>query len=307
MKSSNEKRLPQAGGLVQNDFCVAYDTAVSSLRCIPALRHVSREKLCEAALDITIVAFGIRTGYLFDAFAMRDRRVSLKDVLVEYLTGLREVNQHFRDVVIAYEMHAEQLFFVNVQKLGNHVSTDERPLSTTGTDAQRRTSVTYILLRGSRAQITEAPPGVQSLIHKAVSDFNNGRASPVINLAAEEPAQDIGTLVAFAASILDFPVAYVPACCGDTAYLAGVPLDVYECVLVIDDDADAMRSYGLPRQHTVIKFSCPQHIARTITGLFPETLVHDLRIRLRDRLHTASVPGKVVVKHSMEILDRVAL
>ncbi|KAH9891590.1 hypothetical protein C8Q73DRAFT_699932 [Cubamyces lactineus] len=307
MKPCNDNQMPEDRQARRKNFCGAYHAAVSSLRNIVALRHVSREKLREAALDITIVAFGVRTGYLFDAFAIRDRRISLKDVFVEYLTALRAANQQFCDLVIVYEPHAEQLFVVNIHKLRNLVSANEHPRSATGADAQRRASVIYVLLDGSSAQATEAPLEVQSLIHKVASDFDNEGAPLAISLANVELAQDIGTMVAFAACILDFPVAYVPTSGGNTAYLAGVPLHVYQCVLVVDEDENASQSYGLPRRHTAIKFSCPQHVAQTNSGLLPETLVHNLKTRLEEQLQAAGFPGRVVVEHSTETLDRVAL
>ncbi|KAI0661939.1 hypothetical protein C8Q70DRAFT_613835 [Cubamyces menziesii] len=288
----------------RNNLCAAYHTALSSLRCILALRHVSREKLCQAALDITIVAFGIRTGYLFDAFAIRDRRISLKDVLVEYLAVLRKADRRFENAVIVYEPHAEQLFFVNTQRLRDLLSFEEPPRSTTSTEAP---SVIYIALDGSQAQVTEPPAMVKSLMHTVTARTEDGQAPPMISLIHEGHVQDIGSLVAFAACLLDFPVAYVPTSGGDTAYLAGVPLDVYECSLVIDNDTDALRPYELPRRHTVTKFSCPQHVAQRITALSPETMAHNLRTRLEVRLQAAGFPGRVVVKHSTETLDRVAL
>ncbi|KAI8994134.1 hypothetical protein BD414DRAFT_274381 [Trametes punicea] len=126
-------------------------------------------------------------------------------------------------------------------------------------------------------------------------------------LSLEEDEYDLntGTLVAFAACVLDFPVAYVPTSDSDTAYLAGAPLDVYQCVL--EADPIATTRFELPNKHVVIKFSCPQNIAQTDEELHPEALVSRLETQLGDRMQAAGFPGRVTVRHSTETLDRVGL
>lgn len=52
--------------------------------------------------------------------------------------------------MIVYEPHAEQLFFVNTQRLRDLLSIEEPTPSTTSTEAP---SVIYIALTGSQAQV----------------------------------------------------------------------------------------------------------------------------------------------------------
>ncbi|KAJ2977574.1 hypothetical protein NUW54_g11402 [Trametes sanguinea] len=271
----------------QGQFCATYSAAISSLRNLSDVKHVSQERLRQVALDMTIVAFGIRsdiyncdpTGYLFDAFAIRDKRTTLKRVLEEYLARLRKVVERFTDVVLVREPHSEQIFFVNARELRERalrtsldiVSTDSNP---------SEDGVLYVRLEGSHAEVSFIPQ------HRTADNDSYSsqlfpppaQLEPLLVQIAEafalNPAQvalslpeglDIGIMVAFAAYILNFPVAYVPTSGSDTAYLAGVPLDVYECVLETDSATTDMT-----RRHTMIKFSCPQHISLTTRELSPE-------------------------------------
>ncbi|KAI0768996.1 hypothetical protein BD413DRAFT_558874 [Trametes elegans] len=112
-------------------------------------------------------------------------------------------------------------------------------------------------------------------------------------------------MVAFAACILEFPVAYVPTSGeNDGPFLAGVPLDVYEGVLEANTSVTPV---GLPGRHILIKFSCPQHIGRGAHNFRPEAVVSGLKGKLDERLRSAAFPGTVTVKHYTETLDRVAL
>lgn len=110
-------------------------------------------------------------------------------------------------------------------------------------------------------------------------------------------------MVAFAASILEFPVAYVPTADGSGAFLAGIPLDVYECVL----EVDTRRSVEVPDKHVMLKFSCPQDVARIEAELHPEAMIDRLQALFKTRLSEVAFPGTVSVYHSIETLDRVAL
>ena len=87
-------------------------TVYDTMRAMPAVRHVSHAKLQQVSRDIAIVALkfrfvftsylvedsitdektaSVRSAYLFDAFTLRDRKISLKDFFTELLTNLREV------------------------------------------------------------------------------------------------------------------------------------------------------------------------------------------------------------------------
>ena len=69
-------------------------------------------------------------------------------------------------------------------------------------------------------------------------------------------------MVALAACLLEFPVAYVPTGDGSKPFLAGVPLDVYECVLVQNESQH-------PLEHIMLTFSCPQTVAGDPPDLQP--------------------------------------
>lgn len=106
-------------------------------------------------------------------------------------------------------------------------------------------------------------------------------------------------MVALAACLLEFPVAYVPISGGSDPFLAGVPLDVYECVLV--------QTSPHALEHVMLKFSCPQTMAAKAPELRPEALMERLRMRFADRLEQVAFPGTLVVRHRVETKDRVAL
>ncbi|KAI0670837.1 hypothetical protein C8Q78DRAFT_1032257 [Trametes maxima] len=122
----------------------------------------------------------------------------------------------------------------------------------------------------------------------------------------DDRTQNIGIMVAFAACILEFPVAYVPMVeKGGDPFLAGVPLDVYECILEVD--ASAGLQTGLPDRHIMLKFSCPQPVRLGLHHLDPEAIASDLTQRFEKRIGEAGFPGRMVVRHLTETSDRVAL
>ncbi|KAI0712095.1 hypothetical protein C8Q76DRAFT_796981 [Earliella scabrosa] len=89
-------------------------TVYDTMRVMPAVRHVSHAKLQQVSRDIAIVALKIRSAYLFDAFALRDRKISLKDLFTKLLTNLREAVHAFQDVSVLHDSGSEQLFFISV-------------------------------------------------------------------------------------------------------------------------------------------------------------------------------------------------
>lgn len=107
-------------------------------------------------------------------------------------------------------------------------------------------------------------------------------------------------MVALAACLLEFPVAYVPTGDGSKPFLAGVPLDVYECVLVKNEPQH-------PLEHIMLKFSCPQTVSGDPPDLQPAALVEQLKSRFTERLDQAAFQGMLVVRHHVETKDRVAL
>lgn len=101
--------------------------------------------------------------------------------------------------------------------------------------------------------------------------------------------------------LIGYPVAYVPASPNQVSFLSNVPLDVYECLLTFDN------SLQVSNPHTLLKFSCPSGIAKEHHVLGPSCIIERLTATFQLRLQRA-VPGtELVVRHSSETLDRVAL
>jgi hypothetical protein len=107
------------------------------------------------------------------------------------------------------------------------------------------------------------------------------------------------TMVPLAALLLEYPVAYVPSPDPQLAFLNNVQLDVYECILVIDND------HG---RYPLLKFSCPSNLAKDHPNrLGPSHIVALLRENFEDRLEK-SVPGAMLfITQGRETKDRLAL
>ncbi|KAI0822227.1 hypothetical protein BC628DRAFT_682828 [Trametes gibbosa] len=278
------------------DFSHVYTSAMSCLRKLSALRHVSRDKLVLFSMDLCIVACGIRLGYLFDAFAIRDRRKEPKDVLDNCLTELQKEIPLFRSVSLVHESASDQIFFINVRWLQKFCKSGEGDSFVSAT--------TFVAVQGSTAQVASPPPGLATLLTNLAHWSGREQLQGTCPLSADKNI-DIGTLIAFAACILQFPVAYVPVPQGEDAFLAGVPLDVYECVLQVD--ASLGSDANPPEKHVMSKFSCPQAISGEKAELRPKEIVRKLGACFEGRLKEARFPGSMRVRHSVETLDRVAL
>jgi hypothetical protein len=106
------------------------------------------------------------------------------------------------------------------------------------------------------------------------------------------------TTVPLAALLLEYPVAYVPSSNSQVPFLNNVQLDVYECILDIDND----------QSHLLLKFSCPSHLAEAHPDrLGSSHIIEYLRGNFEDRFEK-SVPGATLcITHSRETKDRLAL
>lgn len=93
--------------------------------------------------------------------------------------------------------------------------------------------------------------------------------------------------------LLGYCVAYVPD--ADDAFLSQTLLDVYACRVRAPD-----------LEHSFLKFSCPTALAVTHPErLAPTRIVASLTTRFEPRLRELGL--ELIVEHSMEIMDRVAL
>ena len=105
-------------------------------------------------------------------------------------------------------------------------------------------------------------------------------------------------LIPLAAFLLEYPVGYVPRDTNQTTFLSNTPLDVYECVLVLEDSE---------MEHTLLKFSCPQCVSQSVARLAPEEVQRRLVGRFQPRVEAVDYPGRLEVRYTQETLPRVGL
>lgn len=104
-------------------------------------------------------------------------------------------------------------------------------------------------------------------------------------------------MIPLAAVLLEYPVAYAPSPePASFTFLGGIGLDVYEVILT--------SSSSEPRQHILLKFSCPHGLDK---GLSPEVVKERLHNHFKPRLSTILPGMSLEVSHSEQTFDRVAL
>lgn len=118
----------------------------------------------------------------------------------------------------------------------------------------------------------------------------------VIQIPSDLTSEREHLLIPLAAFLLEYPVGYVPLNENQTTFLSNVPLDVYECVL--GDSGEG---------HTLLKFSCPQSVGKSVTRLAPEEVRRRLVGRFQPRLEAVDYPGKLGVRCTQETFPRVGL
>jgi len=110
-------------------------------------------------------------------------------------------------------------------------------------------------------------------------------------------------LVPLAATLISYPVAYVPASVIQTSFLGGQPLDVYEAIVFPETrHTSSSRNF---RQHTLLKFSCPCSLAERDHKLSPNRITNRLQSQFQGRL--LSIGLSLSVQHQVKTLERVAL
>ncbi|KAG2338464.1 hypothetical protein BDR05DRAFT_847251, partial [Suillus weaverae] len=111
-------------------------------------------------------------------------------------------------------------------------------------------------------------------------------------------------LVPLAATLIGYPVAYVPISADQTSFLSGQPLDVYEAI-VVPATSCSPSLQSSDQSHTLLKFSCPCLLAGTNRELLPERVTKRLQSQFRESL--SSIGSSLMVHHHVEVMDRVAL
>jgi hypothetical protein len=149
-------------------------------------------------------------------------------------------------------------------------------------------------------QLNSAPKAVLDILRVMNEDMLESRAKVSFSFA-DGLTQEI--LVPLAATLINYPVAYVPISAVQTSFLGGQPLDVYEVTVLPEPPRTS--SLQNHRQHTLLKFSCPCSLAERDHELSPERITDRLQSQFQGRLF--SVGLSLSVHHQVEILDRVAL
>ncbi|KAF8442830.1 hypothetical protein L210DRAFT_3141382 [Boletus edulis BED1] len=110
--------------------------------------------------------------------------------------------------------------------------------------------------------------------------------------------------IPLAAVVIDYPVAYFPAFSTQTSFLEREPLDIYTVSFKWTSDTSDF-TLGLGREHVLLKFSCPQVLARSDVELSPSTVIRKLDDKFAAVL--ARLGASIIVTYGTETLERVAL
>ncbi|KAF9463061.1 hypothetical protein BDZ94DRAFT_1322142 [Collybia nuda] len=274
-------------------------------RRLPSLGKMSLKNRKLFAVDLTLVALAIRTGYLVDTVAPRDA----VDVFSRLLSALRIVHPVFGTVIHVYEPTSGQSLFVNISMfLGNQIlegissaRSENRGHQDYGHEANVF-EISFVRLHpDQRCEFLSAPPaGVISILKSLVDEFANVLSLPVSKTLPKTFSQDIS--VPLAAVLIEYPVAYVPMLSDQAPFLTGVNLDVYECVLTSDGSLQSSNP------HTLLKFSSPSQLGKEHPDLLgPSHMIESLIAKFQPRVHKISSDTKLVVRQTVEIVDRVAL
>ncbi|TFK52634.1 hypothetical protein OE88DRAFT_1428635 [Heliocybe sulcata] len=263
------------------------DAIYKAFSAVPSLGKIIREKCYKFCIDVAFVALGIRSGYLLDIFSIGDAVSTLSRLIVV----LRERSSLFNDLMHVYEPSSDQSFFVNLGLLGNRLKSDD--LNSWIIFVQTTSPISPVL-----------PPSSVSQLLSQILDNHGSSCSITLVLP---PSVGTDSLIPVAAVLLEYPVAYTPASISSQATLAGVPLDVYECV--VRHPPIFARSAPQQTGTSLVKFSCPSHLAWRFPDLEPPRLVERIRERFLGRIQQFSSHAdmRVDVKHHVETLDRVAL
>ncbi|PBK97406.1 hypothetical protein ARMGADRAFT_1060622 [Armillaria gallica] len=149
------------------------------------------------AVDLSLVALSIRTGYLADTYATRT-------VFEKLVIALRKRNALFNDIIHLYEPTADQSFFINVPRFHSR--------------APEFRDTIYVSVSGHFVSPPESVLNTLRSIEIQPTDIS-------CTLPSELP---VDITVPLAAVLLEYPVAYVPH---GAVSPERQSLDVYECLL----------------------------------------------------------------------------
>lgn len=112
---------------------------------------------------------------------------------------------------------------------------------------------------------------------------------------------EVTDLVPLAAVILEYPIAYIPEIPNQTSFLANTQLDVYEYCLTLHGIRES------PREHVLLKFSCPSSLNEGQLEQRPNRIEDKLRMRFSQRINSCNLLAEGIVKKHQATFDRVAL
>lgn len=281
---------PSASGSRHPELATVIKFINDEVRKLRSLTRMSTKQRKSFSTDLALVGLAARTGCLVDTVTPQNA----VEVFSGLLSRLRLAYPIFESVMHVYETAADQSFFVHVPSLLEKGFADITDSPFMGDNSRSTGKVTFVYLKKDGPQLSTAPPSrlavaLQSLL-MARSYLPTSITLPA-NLTSE-------TMVPLAALLLEYPVAYVPTFLdSQVPFLNNVPLDIYECILVIDDQS-------LP----LLKFSCPSGLAEAHPDrLGSSSIIAYLVENFKDRLEK-SFPGATLrVIHSRETRDRLAL
>ncbi|KAK0221625.1 hypothetical protein IW262DRAFT_1375276 [Armillaria fumosa] len=149
------------------------------------------------AVDLSLVALSVRTGYLVDTYATRT-------VFEKLVIALRKRNALFNDIIHLYEPAADQSFFINVPRFHSRAPDFHDTI--------------YVSVSSYLVSPPEDVLNTLRSIEIQPTDIS-------CTLPSELPVE---ITIPLAAVLLEYPVAYVP---NDATSPARQNLDVYECLL----------------------------------------------------------------------------
>ncbi|KAG1750923.1 hypothetical protein EDD22DRAFT_957877 [Suillus occidentalis] len=255
------------------------------------LRKVRPEKLEQFSSDLCLIAHGIRSACLVDMFAIRDPVSMFSCVLAGLRSKWMNQSATFADIVHWYHPSSFQSFIVNSRTL--------RTLARTL--LEDNTVVTYVLLGASPTLLNSTPKTVLDAICAMNADMLESQAKVSFSFLGGLTQEN---LVPLAATLIGYPVAYVPISVDQTSFLSGHSLDVYEASVVPATSCTSSLQNS-NQAHTLLKFSCPRSLAETDCELFPERIIKCLQSQFLERL--SSIGLSLLVHHHVEVVDRVAL
>jgi hypothetical protein len=208
----------------------------------------------------------------------------------------------FQVVVHVYEPRSEQSFFINAPLLLAKLSPASWPV--------------FVSTDDSPNILAEPPEDIPSLVQNLANQLLDRSSWNDASAIVLPDNLSVTSTVPLAALLLEYPVAYCPGTIATGPYLSHVTLDVYEVYVQLLDNEDkalVQQQTWIPpsdilnRRHSILKFSCPSVLGISFPErLSPELLMGQLRSRFNSRI-TSEIAATVIVHHSIETLDRVAL